>query len=152
MFAISSTTLEASSLAADLQNSAAGALATFEGWVRDHSEGRAILQLEYQAYEALANKEGMRIIDETKRRFDILDAKCVHRVGSLDIGELAVWVGVSAVHRTSAFQACEHIINQVKRRVPIWKKEFYEDGDSGWVNAPESAADPPVPTRTRCAD
>ena len=141
MFAISGTAFDAASLAADLHNPAAGALATFEGWVRDHNAGRTIVHLEYQAYEPLANKEGIRIIQETKNRFDVIDAKCVHRVGNLGIGELAVWVGVSAAHRVSAFRACEHIIDQIKLRVPIWKKEFYEDGDSGWVSAPAASAD-----------
>lgn len=147
MFTISSTPLEELDLTADLQDSAAGALVTFEGWVRNHNEGRPIRQLEYQAYEALANKEGTRIMDEIKNRFEVIAARCVHRVGRLNIGEMAVWIGVIAAHRADAFRACEHVIDQVKLRVPIWKKEFYEEGDSGWVNAPGAVADQPPPAQ-----
>ncbi len=147
MFTISSTPLEELDLTADLQDSAAGALVTFEGWVRSHNEGRPIRQLEYQAYEALASKEGTRILDEVKTRFEVIAARCVHRVGTLNIGEMAVWIGVIAAHRADAFRACEHIIDQIKLRVPIWKKEFYEEGDSGWVNAPGVVADQPPPAQ-----
>lgn len=147
MFTISSTPLEELDLKADLQDSAAGALVTFEGWVRNHNEGRPIRQLEYQAYEALASKEGTRILDEVNTRFDVIAARCVHRVGRLNIGEMAVWIGVIAAHRTDAFRACEHIIDQIKLRVPIWKKEFYEEGDSGWVNVPGAVADQPPPAQ-----
>ncbi len=147
MFMISSTPLEELDLRADLQDSAAGALVTFEGWVRNHNEGRPIRQLEYQAYEALASKEGTRILDEVKTRFEVIAARCVHRVGELNIGEMAIWIGVIAAHRADAFRACAHVIDQVKLRVLIWKKEFYEEGDSGWVNAPGAAADQAPPAQ-----
>ncbi len=147
MFTISTTRLEELNLKADLQDTAAGALVTFEGWVRKHNEGRPIRQLEYQAYEALASKEGTRVLDEVETRFEIIAARCVHRVGRLNIGEMAVWIGVIAAHRADAFRACEHIIAQIKLRVPIWKKEFYEEGDSGWVNAPRAVADQPPPAQ-----
>ncbi len=147
MFRIVSTPLEGLDLKAELQNSAAGALVTFEGWVRNHNEGRPIRQLEYQAYEVLANKEGTRILDEVKTRFEVIAARCVHRVGRLNIGEMAVWIGVIAAHRADAFQACAHVIDQIKLRVPIWKKEFYEEGDSGWVNATGVVADHPPPAQ-----
>ncbi len=136
MFTISFTPLEELDLTADLQDSAAGALVTFEGWVRSHNEGRPIRQLEYQAYEALANKEGTRILDEVKTRFEVIAARCVHRVGRLNVGEMAVWLGVIAAHRAEAFRACEHIIDQIKLRVPIWKKEFFEGGEV-WVGSQE---------------
>ncbi len=145
MFTISSASLEELNLKADLQHTAAGALVTFEGWVRDHNEGRLIRQLEYQAYEALASKEGTRVLEEVETRFEIIAARCVHRVGRLNIGEMAIWIGVIAAHRAEAFRACEYIIDQIKLRVPIWKKEFYEEGDSGWVDAPGAVADPPPP-------
>ena len=135
MFEISRETLDRASLLRSLPgNPAAGALATFEGWVRNHHQGRAVTRLEYEAYDDMARKEGDKIIAETAQKFDIHDACCVHRVGRLDIGEIAVWVGVTASHRTAALHACEYIIEQVKLRVPIWKKEFYAEGDSGWVN------------------
>ncbi len=147
MFTISSTPLEELDLKADLQDSAAGALVTFEGWVRNHNEGRPIRQLEYQAYEALACKEGTRILNEVKTRFEVIAVRCAHRVGTLNIGEMAVWIGVIAAHRADAFRACEQVIDQIKLRVPIWKKEFYEEGDSGWVGAPGVVADQSPPAQ-----
>ena len=124
-----------------LADPVAGAYASFEGWVRNHNEGRAgVLRLEYEGYEQLGVKEGERIIAEALARFDITKAHCIHRLGELEIGELAVWVGVSAAHRGAAFDACRYIIDEVKHRVPIWKKEHYADGDSGWVNCEACAA------------
>ena len=123
-----------------LADPSCGGYASFEGWVRDHNEGRRVRHLEYEAFEALAIKEGKRIVDEAIERFGVTRAACVHRVGDLGLGELAVWVGVSAAHRAEAFAACRYIIDEVKHRVPIWKKEHYADGDSGWVNCERCAA------------
>ena len=122
-----------------LAEPAAGAYATFEGWVRDNNEGRSVNRLDYEAYEALGVKEGERIVAAAMEKFDIARASCVHRLGTLEIGELAVWVGVSAGHRGEAFEACRFIIDEVKHRVPIWKKEHYAQGDSGWINCERSA-------------
>jgi sulfur-carrier protein adenylyltransferase/sulfurtransferase len=119
---------------------ACGGYASFEGWVRDHNEGQQVRHLEYEAFAALANKEGERIIAEAVARFGIEHAACVHRIGDLQLGELAVWVGASARHRQEAFLACRYIIDEVKHRVPIWKKEHYVNGDSGWVNCERCAA------------
>jgi len=123
-----------------LQDPAAGGYASFEGWVRNHNEGLPVRHLEYEAFEPLAIKEGERIVAEAVKRFGIEHAACVHRIGDLAIGEMAVWVGVSARHRAEAFQACRYIIDEVKHRVPIWKKEHYENGNSGWVNCERCAA------------
>lgn len=90
--------------------------------------------LDYEAYATLAEREGERIIAEAKARFDVIDARCVHRVGTLTIGDLAVWVGVSAAHRGAAFDACRYIIDETKRRVPIWKREHYREGDADWLH------------------
>ena len=117
-----------------LDRAAAGACVVFEGWVRDHNEGRAVRRLDYQAYAPLAQLEGEAILAEALARFGALEARCVHRTGSLALGELAVWVGVSAGHRDSAFAACRWIIDEVKQRVPIWKSERYADGESGWLH------------------
>ncbi|MDP6437739.1 MAG: molybdenum cofactor biosynthesis protein MoaE [Gammaproteobacteria bacterium] len=124
-----------------LEAPSCGGYVSFEGWVRDHNEGQQVLKLEYQAYEQLATREGTRILDEAAARFPIENAVCVHRVGELEIGDLAVWVGVSSGHRDEAFRACRFIIDEVKQRVPIWKKEYYVSGDSGWVNC-EACATP----------
>jgi adenylyltransferase/sulfurtransferase len=138
-FGFSTGPLEPQRYRAGLADPGAGGYASFEGWVRDHNEGRRVRRLEYEAYEALARKEGARIVAAAIEKFGVHRAACVHRVGALDIGELAVWVGASAAHREEAFAACRYIIDEVKHRVPIWKKEHYEDGDSGWVNCERCA-------------
>lgn len=146
-FRISSEPIDAAVLARELANSGAGACVTFEGWVRDRNEGRAVRRLDYQAYAALAQNEGERILAEVRGRFAIVSARCAHRVGSLAIGELAVWVGVSAGHRDAAFAACRYVIDEVKKRVPIWKNEHYADGESGWLH-PDNT---PVETAVKVA-
>lgn len=138
-FSFSQSALQPESYRAELADPAAGGYTAFEGWVRNHNEGLAVTRLEYEAFESLALKEGERIVQEAVQRFGILKAACVHRVGSLEIGELAVWVGVSSRHRAEAFAACRYIIDEVKHRVPIWKKEHYVNGDSGWVNCERCA-------------
>lgn len=124
----------------DLYDAAAGAYCGFEGWVRNHNEGQRVLRLEYEAYEPVAIKEGARIIAEAGEQYAILKAMSVHRTGMLQIGDCAVWVGVSAAHRDEAFRACRYIIDALKHRLPIWKKEYYASGDSGWVNCERCAA------------
>jgi sulfur-carrier protein adenylyltransferase/sulfurtransferase len=138
-FRFSATSLDATALRAELADPTCGGYAAFEGWVRDHNEGRRVQRLEYEAFEPLAIKEGERIIAEAMARFGVQHAACVHRIGALEIGEQAVWVGVTAHHRDEAFRACRYIIDEVKHRVPIWKKEHYENGDSGWVNCERCA-------------
>ena len=123
-----------------LMHDSAGAFASFEGWVRDHNQGRSVDGLRYESYAALADKEGERILAEAVERFAIVDARCVHRVGDLAIGDLAVWVGVSAAHRDAAFEACRYIIDEVKSRVPIWKQERYSEGGLDWLHPDGIAA------------
>jgi adenylyltransferase/sulfurtransferase len=141
-FRFSSSALDPESLRTELADPTCGGYAAFEGWVRNHNEGREVRHLEYEAFADLAVREGERIIAEACARFGVDNARCVHRVGDLALGELAVWVGVSARHRDEAFKACRYIIDEVKHRVPIWKKEHYVDGDSGWVNCERCAAAP----------
>lgn len=138
-FAIRRERIDAAALEARLPNSAAGACVTFEGWVRDHNDGDDVSALEYEAYEPIALAEGERIVAEAEQRFDVLAVHCEHRVGKLEIGDCAVWVGVSAAHRGAAFDACRYVIDEVKRRVPIWKKEYYASGETGWVNCATGA-------------
>ncbi len=133
-FQISAEPLEIDALKKQLLDAHAGALATFEGWVRNHNEGQPVERLEYSSYPALANKEGQRIIAEALEKFEIGAAVAQHRVGLLEIGGIAVWVGVSAAHRGAAFDACRYIIEEIKARVPIWKKEYYSSGAIDWVN------------------
>jgi molybdopterin synthase catalytic subunit len=139
-FQFSRTPIETEALRAQLADPSCGGYAAFEGWVRDHNEGARVRRLEYEAFEALAVREGERIVAEAIARFGVARAACVHRVGDLAVGELSVWVGVSAAHRDEAFRACRYIIDEVKHRLPIWKKEHYADGDSGWVNCERCAA------------
>src|SRR5690606_13621300 len=117
---------------AKLDDARAGAFAGFEGRVRNHNDGRAVDGLHYEAYAALAEAEGERAVAEALAQFDIFDARCVHRTGDLAIGEVAVWVGVTAAHRDAAFAACRYIIDEVKARVPIWKRERYAEGGEDW--------------------
>jgi molybdopterin synthase catalytic subunit len=139
-FSLHELALEPSVLLAGLRHPGCGGYVTFEGAVRDHNEGRKVLRLEYEAFAPLAIREGERILAEACARFGLEHARCAHRIGQLAIGELAVWVGVGAGHRGEAFEACRYIIDHVKQRVPIWKKEHYQDGDSGWVNCEACAA------------
>ena len=133
-FALSETPFDVASLRAQLLDARVGGYASFEGWVRDHNAGREVTGLRYEAYAALAEAEGERVLAEACERFAILDARCVHRTGDLAIGELAVWVGVAAAHRDAAFAACRWIIDEVKQRVPIWKHERYAQGDADWLH------------------
>lgn len=139
-FRFSHEPLDTEALRESLRDPACGGYTSFEGWVRNHNEGHNVSRLEYEAFEPLAVKEAERIMAEAVEKFGIEHAACVHRVGDLAIGDMAVWVGASARHRHEAFLACRYIIDEVKHRVPIWKKEHYENGDSGWVNCERCAA------------
>lgn len=118
----------------------AGGIVTFEGRVRNSNHGRKVSHLEYEAFKEMAEIEGNKIIKEAFEKFDILDATCTHRTGVLQIKDLAVWIAVYSKHREAAFRACEYIIDQVKIRVPIWKKENYVDGKTDWVKCLSCAA------------
>lgn len=133
-FQLAETPFDTATLRARLLDARVGGYASFEGWVRDNNDGRSVHGLRYEAYAELAENEGAAIIAEAMSRFDILDAHCTHRVGDLAIGELAVWVGVTAAHRDAAFAACRYVIDEVKSRVPIWKHERYVEGDAGWLH------------------
>jgi molybdopterin synthase catalytic subunit len=141
-FRFTTTAIEIPTLRAALADPACGGFAAFEGWVRDHNEGARVQHLEYEAYEVLAVREGERIIAEARSRFGVTRAGCVHRLGRLAIGDVAVWVGATSPHRNEAFLACRYIIDEVKHRLPIWKKEHYVSGDSGWVNCERCASTP----------
>lgn len=110
-----------------------GAVATFLGLVRDHHAGRQVTRLEYQAYGPMAEAECTRIIAEAEGRWPCRVA-LRHRVGVLAIGEAAVAIAVGSGHRAEAFEACRFVIEELKRRVPIWKREGYADGSEAWVD------------------
>ncbi|MFB3079299.1 MAG: molybdenum cofactor biosynthesis protein MoaE [Lysobacterales bacterium] len=133
-FEITSQAIDPDAFRKRLLDRACGAYVQFDGWVRNHNEGQRVLRLEYEVYEPLAVKEGQGIIDEAIERFGVNNACCVHRSGLLEITDLAVVVAVSSPHRDAAFQACRYIIDETKSRLPIWKKEHYENGEAEWVN------------------
>ena len=133
-FRLSETAFDPAATREWLMRDEAGAYASFEGWVRDHHGGRAVAGLRYESYALLAEREGEKILAEALQNFAIVEARCIHRVGELGVGELAVWVGVSAAHRDAAFAACRYIIDETKSRVPIWKHERYAEGDAGWLH------------------
>lgn len=136
---VTSSAIDAERLKRALCNAGAGGFCSFEGWVRNENDGRSVQRLEYEAYEPLAIAEGKKVLAEARQRFPYLEARCVHRTGLLEIGDMAVWVGVASAHRDEAFKACRYIIDELKVRLPIWKKEHYVDGDSGWVNCERCA-------------
>ncbi len=135
MFRISATRLEPDALRNELATPGSGGVVTFEGRVRGRNRNRDVQALEYEAYGGLAEKEGARILAEAREKFGLGAALCVHRVGRLEIGEVAVWVGVAAPHRGNAFDACRFIVDELKQRVPIWKQEHYADGASSWIGS-----------------
>ena len=139
MIRMTTDRIDPDDLRKQLFDPAAGAYCSFQGWIRNENEGQTVLRLEYEAYDPIALSEGERILAEATELFSCLHAHCAHRTGMLEIGECAVWVGVSAPHRNEAFQACRYIIDQLKIRLPIWKKEHYADGDSSWVNCERCA-------------
>lgn len=133
-FLIAVQAIDSSALQRALADARAGACVTFEGWVRNRNEGQPVLSLEYEAYAPLAVSEGEKILAEAREKFSLLGAACVHRTGHLALGDLAVWVGVTAEHRGAAFDACRYIIDEAKARLPIWKKEHYASGATAWIN------------------
>ena len=141
-FSLVNQPIDITSLTANLDDPAAGAVVTFDGRVRNHNAGQAVSHLEYQAYPALAIPTGQRIIEEEAARHGLLGALAVHRTGALSIGEAAVWVGVAAAHRGPAFDAVRAIMERLKYELPIWKKETYTDGRTEWVGPDNKPADP----------
>ncbi len=109
-----------------------GATVTLDGYVRKFTKARETLHLVYEAYEPMALKEMEKLIESAKRDFEISHVGIVHRVGKLEIGETSVVISVAAPHRKAAFAACDWLIRELKRTVPIWKKEVYADGEE-WV-------------------
>jgi molybdopterin synthase catalytic subunit len=118
----------ASDLAKDLRAAQDGAVVIFEGFVRNHSRGRATLYLEYEAYETMAIRKMEELGAEAKQKFAIDGIGMIHRLGRLEIGETSVAIIVTAEHRRAAFEACQYAIDRLKQIVPVWKKEYFADG------------------------
>lgn len=124
----------------ELTSETVGGIVTFEGRVRISNNDRQVSRLEYEAFAEMAELEGKKVLQEAMELFSIEHALCIHRTGTLELRELAVWIAVFAKHREAAYRANEYIIDQVKTRVPIWKKEYYEDGQTDWVKCLSCAA------------
>jgi molybdopterin synthase catalytic subunit len=112
----------------DLADPRDGAALFFEGVVRNHTRGRRTLYLDYEAYESMALNEMERLTQAALERFQVRDVRLVHRLGRLEIGETSVAIAVASAHRAAAFEACRWLIDTLKKTVPIWKKEHFEDG------------------------
>lgn len=132
-FAMSDAAIDAAAWRRRIEDPAAGGVVVFEGLVRNHHRGEAVAGLEYTAYGPLATRQGARIVEEAAKRWNLRAAAAVHRSGRLAVGDMAVWVGVAADHRGEAFEACRYIIDQIKSRVPVWKREWRPDGSVAWV-------------------
>lgn len=113
-----------------------GAVLAFDGRVRDHSAGRRVTRLAYEAYTEMAERELRGICEEAATRFDVGAIIAAHRVGPLDLGEISVRIAVAAPHRAACYDASRFVIEELKERVPIWKHEVYADGSARWVGAP----------------
>jgi molybdopterin synthase catalytic subunit len=131
---VSSDPIEATLLVSAVGRSAAGAVVVFLGTVRDHSAERdGVIALEYEAYTGVVERSISEVVDEARQRWPLQAVAIAHRIGRLAVGEVTVGVAVSAPHRPEAFEAARYLIDELKRRAPIWKKEITEDGDEGWV-------------------
>jgi molybdopterin synthase catalytic subunit len=120
-----------------------GAILLFLGLVRDVNQGRGVTGIEYSAYEAMAARELTAIVDEAGDRFDVEDLVVEHRLGQLAIEEASVGIAVAHAHRAEVYDVSRWVIEELKRRVPIWKRELYVDGTREWVNAGTGAATSP---------
>ncbi len=125
--------IEVAALLASASRPDCGAVALFLGTSRDHHEGRRVVGLEYEAYEAMARDSLARIERDATGRFAIASCRIVHRLGEVPLAEASVAVIVAAAHRAAAFDACRWAMDELKRSAPIWKKEHYAEGGEGWV-------------------
>ena len=133
MFRVTTEPLDVQHVHNLVKTPADGAVVTFDGIVRDNFDGRAVRYLEYEAYAAMAEKKMAEIAEEMRNKFAVGDVAMVHRIGRLEIGESSILIAVAAPHRQPAFEACAYAMDRVKEEVPVWKKEFFADGESHWV-------------------
>jgi molybdopterin synthase catalytic subunit len=132
MFRVTDKALNLQELIDFVVDAEAGAVATFVGTTRNHNDGRRVIALDYDSYPEMAEKELVRLGEEAKRRWPICRMAIVHRIGPVQITEASVMIAVSAAHRDAAFAACRFAIEEIKRTVPIWKKEVFEGGEI-WI-------------------
>ncbi|MQF69939.1 molybdenum cofactor biosynthesis protein MoaE [SAR202 cluster bacterium AD-804-J14_MRT_500m] len=132
MIQITQSMLDPISVTESVRNDANGAVVTFVGTTRRTSEGKQVLYLEYEGYEAMATKKLEQICQDIKTQWPMLDLSIMHRLGRLEIEDISLVVAVASPHRKEAFDACSHVVDRIKEIVPIWKKEVFEDGEA-WV-------------------
>jgi molybdopterin synthase catalytic subunit len=134
MVAITQSELDIKLITEEVYNDQSGAVSVFVGNVRNATNGRNVLRLEFETYEKMALLEMRKIVDKAKEKWPITAASIVHRIGNLAIGDTAVIIAVATPHRADSFAACQYMIDTLKQTVPIWKKEIFEDGEV-WVSA-----------------
>jgi len=127
---------------------AAGAINVFLGVVRDNNLGRKVQYLEYDAYPSMAEKVMRELAEAAKERFGLEDCAVLHRTGRLEIGEASLLIAVACGHRAASFEAGHWLVNEVKKKVPVWKKEVWEDGEA-WIEGPESLGMQQAPASMR---
>jgi molybdopterin synthase catalytic subunit len=146
LIAVKAEPLDGDALVRAVRRDESGAVVLFHGVARNHSEGRQVRALEYEAHESLAVKKLREVADDVRGRFAITDIGILHRTGHLEIGEASLLVAVSAAHRKEAFEAAQYAVDRIKQTVPIWKKEIWEDGGGAWVAGHQ--VEVPMPSRT----
>ena len=141
--ALSHGPIDVSATLADVRSNRAGAVVLFLGTTREFTEGKQTQMLEYEGYEPMAREQMQRLTEEARNRWNLCEARIVHRLGEVALGEVSVAVAVSAAHRAAAFEAGQWLIDRLKEQVPIWKKECWADGTTEWVHPADGR--PPIP-------
>lgn len=132
MFSVSDLPINREELVNAVESPEAGAIAIFDGVVRNNADGKKVLRMEYEAHKDMAENMMRKLADETIKKYAVLSVAMQHRTGLLEIGESSVIIAVSSAHRAEAFEACRYVIDTIKVTLPIWKKEYFDDG-SKWV-------------------
>ena len=136
--------IDPGALISQVKSAGAGAISVFIGTVRDISDGRQVTRLEYDAYRAMAESELAAIAEEAAAKYEVASLVAEHRIGELDIGEVSVAIAASHAHRTPAIECAQFVIEEIKKRVPIWKREHFVDGTHEWVD-PTARAEATAP-------
>jgi molybdopterin synthase catalytic subunit len=143
MFSIQETPIDVVAARGSCRDTKNGAMTSFEGIVRsDKREGKEVASLLYIADLSESAAEGEKILKEACSQFKLIDAVCIQRIGQVMAGESAIWIGVWSPHRDEAFKGCRYVIEEVKKRLMIWKKEFFTDGTSQWIHGAETTVMP----------
>ena len=131
--------IDPSALIAEVRSDSAGAVSVFIGTVRDFNDGRSVVRLEYEAYRAMAESELSAIVREAAAKYEIGSLVAEHRIGELSVGDVSVAIAASHAHRTAAIECAQFVIEEIKKRVPIWKREHFVDGTREWIDPTANA-------------